>query len=68
MINIRLGDIMKPGWKKKTIEKCFKVKSGEFLPAKIMIKEGNIDVYGGNGITGQHNQYNRESWCKMWQC
>jgi type I restriction enzyme, S subunit len=45
------------GWKNKTIEQCFKVKSGDFLPKKNMIN-GKIDVYGGNGITGQHDQYN----------
>lgn len=49
---------MKAGWKKKTIEQCFKIKSGEFLPAKIMVKDGDINVYGGNGIAGQHNQHN----------
>jgi type I restriction enzyme, S subunit len=52
------GTIMKRNWKSKSIEQCFKVKSGDFLPAKIMVKDGNIDVYGGNGIAGQHNQYN----------
>ena len=49
---------MKESWKRKSIEQCFKVKSGEFLPAKIMVKDGNINVYGGNGIAGQHDQYN----------
>jgi type I restriction enzyme, S subunit len=49
---------MKKNWKSKSIEQCFKVKSGDFLPAKIMVKDGEIDVYGGNGISGRHNQYN----------
>jgi type I restriction enzyme S subunit len=49
---------MKYNWKKKRIEQCFKVKSGAFLPANKMAKEGSIDVYGGNGIAGKHDQYN----------
>ena len=49
---------MKKDWKKEKIEQCFKVKSGDFLPANKMAKEGNIDVYGGNGIAGKHNQHN----------
>ena len=44
MINIGLGNVMKAGWKKKTIEQCFKVRSGEFLTAKIMVKDGSISV------------------------
>jgi len=46
------------GWVEKTIGECFKVKSGDFLPAKVMIETGNIDVYGGNGIAGKHNAKN----------
>lgn len=50
----------KPGkeWEKKTIEKCFKVKSGKFLPVRNMKKNGKIFVYGGNGITGKHDKFN----------
>jgi len=43
---------MKAGWTEKPISQCFKVRSGDFLPAKAMATDGNIDVYGGNGITG----------------
>lgn len=44
-------------WKVKTIEQCFRVKSGNYLPKKNM-EHGDIDVYGGNGYIGKHNQYN----------
>ena len=43
---------------KKKIEQCFKVRSGDFLPTSQMAKEGTIDVYGGNGIAGKHDQHN----------
>jgi len=46
------------GWEKKTIGQCFKVRSGDFLPAKAMVETGDIDVYGGNGIAGKHNVKN----------
>ena len=46
------------GWVEKTIGECFKVSSGDFLPAKSMIAIGEIDVYGGNGIAGKHNAKN----------
>jgi type I restriction enzyme, S subunit len=45
------------GWA-KPIADCFKVKSGDFLPAKTMVVSGSYDVYGGNGINGKHNQIN----------
>jgi type I restriction enzyme, S subunit len=41
---IRLGNLIR-------------VSSGNALPKHKMI-DGNIPVYGGNGITGYHNQYN----------
>jgi type I restriction enzyme S subunit len=46
------------GWVEKTIGECFKVRSGDFLPARAMIDNGKFDVYGGNGINGKHNQKN----------
>jgi type I restriction enzyme S subunit len=46
------------GWVEKTMGQCFKVRSGDFLPAKVMIETGGIDVYGGNGIAGKHNAKN----------
>jgi type I restriction enzyme, S subunit len=46
------------GWVEKPIAECFKVRSGEFLPAKAMVEAGDFDVYGGNGVNGRHNQKN----------
>jgi type I restriction enzyme, S subunit len=46
------------GWVEKKIEQCFKVRSGDFLPAKKMADTGEIDVYGGNGIAGKHDTKN----------
>lgn len=43
-------------WKIQELGDLFSLKSGENLPAKNII-EGNIPVYGGNGITGYHNQF-----------
>jgi len=36
----------------------FNVKSGSGLIAKDMVTDGNIPVYGGNGINGYHDQNN----------
>ena len=44
-------------WDKKKLGECFKLKSGNMLSAKMM-NEGNIPVYGGNGISGYHNVSN----------
>jgi type I restriction enzyme, S subunit len=45
------------GWVRLPVAECFKVRSGDFLPAKSMA-EGGIPVYGGNGIAGFHNTGN----------
>ena len=45
-------------WVVDTLENCLKVKSGEFLPRKDMASGGHIPVYGGNGRTGYHDQFN----------
>jgi len=45
-------------WEEKKLYECFKLKSGDGLTAKNMNQEGNIPVYGGNGIAGYHNEYN----------
>jgi len=42
---------------KKKLGDLIKVKSGSFLPAKIMDSEGQYPVYGGNGINGYHSEY-----------
>jgi type I restriction enzyme S subunit len=46
------------GWVEKTIAECFKVRSGDFLPARAMVDSGDFDVYGGNGINGKHDKKN----------
>ena len=45
-------------WEEKNLDECFKLKSGDGLTAKNMNQEGNIPVYGGNGIAGYHNEFN----------
>jgi len=63
------------GWVENSIAQCFKVRSGDFLPAKAMVATGSIDVYGGNGIIGKHDQkicqartLSSESWREMRKC
>ena len=46
------------GWVEKAISECFKVKSGDFLPARAMIVIGKYDVYGGNGVNGRYDKKN----------
>jgi type I restriction enzyme S subunit len=46
------------GWVQKIIADCFKVRSGDFLPAKAMVESGSFNVYGGNGINGRHDKKN----------
>jgi type I restriction enzyme S subunit len=45
------------GWTVKKLGQSIKLKSGEFLPAKNMITDGQYAVYGGNGISGYHSSY-----------
>jgi type I restriction enzyme S subunit len=47
----------KEGWEEKKLIKEFSLKSGENLSAKNQVI-GPYPVYGGNGITGYHYQYN----------
>lgn len=46
------------GWIERAVAECFKVRSGDFLPAKAMQESGDVDVYGGNGIAGKHDESN----------
>lgn len=46
------------GWLEAPIVDCFKVRSGDFLPAKSMVSGGEVPVYGGNGIAGLHDVSN----------
>lgn len=47
------------GWEVKKFAECYKLKSGNGLSAKDIIK-GDYPVYGGNGIVGYHNEFNLE--------
>lgn len=47
------------GWEVKKLGDVYKMKSGDSLSTKNFI-EGDIPVYGGNGISGYHNQYNKD--------
>ncbi len=47
------------GWEVKKLGEVYKMKSGDSLSAKNFV-EGGIPVYGGNGISGYHNQYNKD--------
>lgn len=46
----------KGGWEMVELGKIFKLSNGKFLPSKDF-KPGNYLVYGGNGISGKHNEY-----------
>ncbi len=43
--------------KKITLDKVLKLKSGDFLPASLMVSNGKYPVFGGNGINGYHDQF-----------
>ncbi|MCP9774969.1 restriction endonuclease subunit S [Cyanobium sp. WAJ14-Wanaka] len=45
------------GWMEKALGECFRLKSGDGLISKEM-KYGAYPVFGGNGIAGQHNDFN----------
>lgn len=47
------------GWETEHFCNLFLLKSGDGLSAK-EFKEGIYPVYGGNGISGYHNNYNKE--------
>lgn len=52
------NDIPFDSWIRTSIGKILKVSSGKGLTFKKMDNSGKIPVYGGNGITGYHNQSN----------
>ena len=41
-----------------TLGSAFSLSSGKLLSKKDMFNDGEINVYGGNGIAGKHNAYN----------
>lgn len=45
------------GFPNATLAEVATFRSGEFLPAREMDKDGIYPVYGGNGITGFHGKY-----------
>lgn len=47
------------GWEVKKFADIYKLKSGDGLSAK-EFKDGDIPVYGGNGISGYHDTYNMD--------
>ncbi len=49
----------KEGWNDYVFSDLIKLKSGDNLPSKKIVK-GSFPVYGGNGIAGYHNQYNKD--------
>ncbi len=46
------------GWNNAKFSDLFSLKSGDGLSAK-QFEDGKFPVYGGNGIAGYHNKYNR---------
>ncbi len=48
-------------WEEKMLgEVCDEFKSGNFIKADTILTEGKYPVYGGNGLRGYTNTYNRE--------
>ncbi len=45
-------------WVLCRLSEIIQISSGDFLPSHNMAKDGSIPVFGGNGITGYHDQYN----------
>jgi len=45
-------------WEWVRLGEIISIKSGDFLPRKNMIDDGEFPVYGGNGINGYYNKYN----------
>lgn len=45
-----------PAWENVKLGEIIKLASGKFLPASARI-DGEFNVYGGNGVTGTHNEY-----------
>lgn len=47
------------GWEECIFKDAFKLKSGDNLVEK-NFREGQYPVYGGNGISGYHNKFNKD--------
>lgn len=48
--------MMSNSWATKPLNKLVTLSSGKFLPTRLQ-KKGRIPVYGGNGITGWHDEH-----------
>lgn len=46
------------GWEWTRLGNILKITSGKNLTKKEMCEDGVIPVYGGNGVTGFHNDFN----------
>ncbi|MEZ6963538.1 MULTISPECIES: restriction endonuclease subunit S [Aeromonas] len=46
------------GWLQCRLNDIIKISSGDGLTSKQMASDGSIPVFGGNGITGYHDQFN----------
>ena len=46
------------GWEFIRLNDIIQISSGKGLTSSQMVKDGNIPVYGGNGVTGYHDSYN----------
>ncbi|MFM5694767.1 restriction endonuclease subunit S [Aeromonas veronii] len=46
------------GWVQCRLNDIIKISSGDGLTSKQMASDGSIPVFGGNGITGYHDQFN----------
>jgi len=46
------------GWKWVRLQEIINISSGDGLTSKQMNQNGNIPVYGGNGVTGFHDEQN----------
>lgn len=53
-----MSETLPKGWTTTKIGEILQVKSGDGLTKKQMADSGTILVYGGNGITGYHDNYN----------
>lgn len=54
--NLKNGELPR-GWEKIKLGEIIKVRSGNGLTSANMVSNGKYPVYGGNGISGYHNEY-----------
>lgn len=49
------------GWEWSRLQDVIQISSGKNLTSRKMVQDGDVPVYGGNGITGYHDTYNVSS-------